>query len=428
MASRGKTVTAGKSRSDKRFGRDLATLAVMPYFVAPDAVLNAEFAKGVTVRVTDTMKSIHDLRVISASSMLGLKRSLPIPAISQLVDADYVLKGQILRADQELHFKHRLYDGPTGNLITTVEVSFGLGDLHGFEREVLTRVAADVLLPLRESEVDRIMAKRAGNTTAYELTVKAEIALHCLTRRHFARAKRLLLEALAIDPRNAAANAWLARYYSLRIGQGWAKDHWAEGREALRFASMAIALDPEHGLALATAGHLNSYLHKNYVGGEALLRSAVQASPNEALAHLFLSATLAYTGRARLGREHAEYALSLSPLDRCIYTFYNFAAVCCYADGDYEAAVSYARQSLDCNANYSTTHKVLAASLVGLGRVREAREVVHALLAIEPGYPAIAAQTVPFKDARMRDLYLRQIRTAGCFDPIVAPKLKAKTL
>lgn len=399
----------------------------MPYFVAPDAMLNSEFAKSVTVRVTETFKSVHDLRVISASSMLGLKRNLPIQAINQLVGADYVLKGQIVRADQELHFKHQIYEGPTGDLIATVEMSFGLGDLHGFEREVLTRVAADVLLPLRETEIDRIMGKRAGNATAYELTVKAEIALHHLTRRHFARAKRLLLEALAIDPRNASANAWLARYYSLRIGQGWAKDRWAEGQEALRYASMAVSIDPEHGLALATAGHLNSYLHKNYVGGEALLRSAVQASPNEALAHLLLSATLAYTGRARLGREHAEYALSLSPLDRCIYTFYNFTAVCCYADGDYAAAEAYARQSLDCNANYSTTHKVLAASLVGLGRVREAREVVHDLLAIEPGYPAIAAQTIPFKDPRVRDLYLRQIRTAGCFDPIVGQKVKDKT-
>jgi adenylate cyclase len=411
---------SGARRGSAGGGRSThPSLAVVPYVTLQDGLLRADFANCVTLRITDTLTKVDALRVTSAASAMNLPRDLSIAEIGRQLNVDYVLRGQIVRAEQTLYFTQWLYEGASGNLILEHEVECGIGQLEGFERDVLARVIADVRLPLVEHEIDRIMSKRPQVASAYELTLRAQIAMWRLDRRSFATAKKLLERALQADPEYATAYAWLARHYSIRIGQGWTQNSVSDAREAKRLAEIAVNLDPDNPVALATGGHLASYLDKDYKTGETLLRKAVETCPNEPLGWLLLSATLAYTGRAIEGRRCAEYALTLSPLDSHAYFFHNFAAVCCYTQGDYRQAILYAQRSFELNANYSTTLKALIASQVGYGQVRKAREYAARLRRLEPTYTAeVAARTVPFQDSALRDQFLRQLRTGGCFDEL----------
>ncbi|MGE0766002.1 MAG: hypothetical protein AB7L90_06025 [Hyphomicrobiaceae bacterium] len=392
------------------------SVAVMPYF-SVDGLLSRGFTKGVTLRVTELLSRVDDLRVTATTSAMNIPRHLTIPEIGRRLGVDYVLRGQIVRIDQTLYFSQWLYRTTSGKPILEHGVECGLGQLEGFERDVLSRVIAGVRLPLKEYEIDRIMGGRPRNRSAYELALRAQVTMCQLDRRNFSMAKKLLLSALDKDPSYATAYAWLARHYSISIGQGWSRDRLADAREAKRLADRAIELDPDNAIALATAGHLSSYLQRDYARGEQLLRRAIHSSPNEPLGYLFLSATLAYTGRGREGRENIEYALTLSPVDSQSYFFFNFAAVCCYVEADYRQAVIYARRSEAMNPNYSTTLKALAACLVAAGEVAEAREAASRLQQIEPSYTEAAARsTLPFADPILIDQFVRQLRTAGCFD------------
>ncbi len=406
---------AGGTRKDGKPA--LPSLAILPFRTMHDGLLRADFANCVTMRITETLKSVKAMRVIAAASTMNLPHDMPVAEVGRCLDVDYVLRGQIVRADQTLYFTQWLYQGLSGELILEHEVECGLGQLEGFERDVLARVIADVRLPLLESEIDRIMAKRPREGSAYELALRAQVAMCRLDRRSVTRAKALLERAIEKDPGYATAYAWLARYYSIRIGQGWTTDPAADANEARRLAECAIARDPENVVALATAGHLASYLDRNFAAGERLLRRAVKICPNEPLGWLLLAGTLAYTGRPSEGRKAVEYALTLSPIDSQANFFYNFAAVCCYAEGDYEAAIRYAQRSFEFNPRYSTTLKALVVSLVACGRVAEAREYAALLRKCEPTYTAYrAASTVPFQDRVLREQFLRQLRTGGCFD------------
>jgi Flp pilus assembly protein TadD len=169
---------------------------------------------------------------------------------------------------------------------------------------------------------------------------------------------------------------------------------------------------------LAIAGHLNSYLCKRLDVGLDLLRKAVHACPNEPAAWLLYGVSLAYDGKAKEGRRCAKYALSLSPCDPFAYMFHGLIALCCYADGDYQAAVRHCQRSILDNPNYATTYKVLAASLVALGEVSEARRAGARVLEIEPNYPGVAAATIPFRDRTVRELMLTRLRTAGVLPPL----------
>jgi len=392
------------------------SLVVVPFF-SLDGLLSRGFTKCVTLRITEVLSRVDDVRITSAASAMNIPRGRSITEIGECLGVDYVLRGQILRIDQTLYFTQWLYEAITGALLFEHKVDCGLGQLEDFERDVLARVIAGVRLPLKENEIDRIMVQRPRSASAYELALRAQVTMWRLDSRSFHLAKRLLLGALEKDPGYATAYAWLARYYSILVGQGWSKNRMADAKEAMRLAERAVELDPENAIALATAGHLSSYLHKDYKTGEHLLRRAIEVSPNEPLGHQLLSATLAYTGRGREGRQSVEYALTLSPLDSQAYFFFNFAAICCYIEGDYASAVAYARRSEGLNPNYSTTLKVLAAALVALGNVHEAREVATRLRRLEPSYTVeVASKTLPFEDPIVRDQILRQLRTAGCFD------------
>ena len=417
MDRKGST-TQGSYAARARDGQSaLPALAVVPYFTIHDGVLRPDFADCVTLRVTQTLQRVNELHVTAPASTISLGRNLTVKEIGQRLNVDYVLRGQILRSDQTLHFTQWLYQVSSGNLILQVKSECGLGQLQGFERDILARVIADIRLPLQATEVERIMGKPPQNLTAYELAVRAQVAIHRMDRASFADARRLLDKAVSLAPDYATAYAWLARLMSIRIGQGWSRRPREEARDALRLAETAIRLDGENSIALATAGHLHSYLHFNYAKGEELLRHAIEACPNEPLGWLLLSATLSYTGRGKEAREHAEYALSLSPLDTCIYSFYVFAALACYCQRDFPQAVTYARQAADLNSNYSSIYKILAFSLVAVGAINEAREIALELRRLEPTYSyAVAERTLPFEDPVLREATLLRLRTAGCFD------------
>lgn len=402
-------------------------LAVVPYFTIQDGILRPDFADCVTLHVTETLQRVNELRVTAPASTINLARNLSVQEIGRRLGVDYVLRGQILRNDQTLYFTQWLYEVASGGLIRQVESECGLGQLEGFDRDILARVIADVRLPLQENEVERIMSRRTRNASAYELAVRAQLAIHKMDRRNFALAKRQLDRALTLDPHYATAYAWLARYHSIRIGQKWSTNPRAEAQEAMRLAEIAIGFDSENAIALATAGHLNSYLRFQYKEAEHLLRRAIRACPNEPLGWLLLSATLSYTGHGDEARDLAEYAISLSPLDSCIYSFYVFASVSCYVQGDYEQAARYARQAAEHNPNYSSVYKALALALVGLGEINEARAAAIALRRIEENYThEVAARTLPFQDPVLRETSLLRLRTAGCFDTIEPSRKRSK--
>ncbi len=126
-----------------------------------------------------------------------------------------------------------------------------------------------------------------------------------------------------------------------------------------------------------------------------------------------LATTLAYLGEAGEARRHAEHALSLSPRDAHVGYFHTFLALCHYVDDNDAEAVRHCRLSLETSPLYSTTWRLLAVSLVGLGRLAEAREAAKQMLEIEPNYPNIAEETAPFLDPTVRARFLAHLAKAG---------------
>lgn len=398
----------------------LPAVAVLPFSCIRHGTVSQGFGTAIAFAVTSALMRIPGLHVISAASTLNLRSGHPgnVDTVTAQLAARYLISGHIAQSDQLITLNVKLEDKEKSLPLIVGPLHVHLSQLQDIHCSVIPRLVAGILPEMRLAEIERALAKPPSDVTAYEKLLQAIVALHKQTLAANNRAKRLLDEVLEADPDYADAHAWYARVLSIRVIQSWAVDRQAACDLALKHANLAVSIDPKNALALAMAGHLNSYLLKRPDIGLDLLRTALDACPNEPMAWLLYGTSLSYIDRAAEGRRHAEYALSLSPCDPFSYIFHGLIALCCYASSDYEAAVHHCQLSTMDNPNYSTTYKVLAASLVALGEVVEARKAGAELLRLEPNYAAVAGIMLPFKDKATSDLMLTRLRTAGALPPV----------
>jgi tetratricopeptide (TPR) repeat protein len=78
--------------------------------------------------------------------------------------------------------------------------------------------------------------------------------------------------------------------------------------------------------------------------------------------------------------------LRISPHDTDAYDWVAFIAYAKQRLGAYEDALGFFRQSIELNPNYAIGRFLMAADLVELGRLDEARAEVQAGLALNPGF------------------------------------------
>ena len=209
--------------------------------------------------------------------------------------------------------------------------------------------------------------------------------------------------------------AWLARWYSLLIGQGWSADARKDRETACDVAAKAIELDGQNALALATYGHLRAYLFHDYDSALVYFERALAACPNSALAWILSSGTLSYVGRGEEAVRHAERAMRLSPFDQNLFVNYTFLGLAHYTSGAYDEAVKWGRMALSERPMYTANLRILAASLAAHGQPDEAHGIAARLMSLEPGFTLdeFDRTLLPFRDRARRVQYLDHLRQAG---------------
>ena len=105
-----------------------------------------------------------------------------------------------------------------------------------------------------------------------------------------------------------------------------------------------------------------------------------------------------YSGRPDETEGHILQALRISPRDAYASAWMVFAAFAKFGEGKDEEAAQWATRSIDASPDFMTAHFVLAAALVGLGRMAEAREAVRAGLDLNPAFSIARSRASPSSD------------------------------
>ncbi|HEY0439703.1 MAG TPA: adenylate/guanylate cyclase domain-containing protein, partial [Xanthobacteraceae bacterium] len=290
----------------------LPSIAVLPLINAGGNPADDYFSDGIVEDITLSLAGLRELMVISRGSTLAYRGRHPDPReVGRALGVRYVLGGSVRRSEKHMRVSVELSDATTGASLWGERAEVAPGELFDVQDRIVGRIVAGIAPNVRAAELRTAMRKRPENFTAYDCTLRALHIVNSLDKATFLQARDYLDKAMQEDPNFAMPTAWAARWHSLYVGQGWSEAPTQDAAKAVELAARAIEMDAQNALALATYGHLRSYLFRDYDTALVYFDRALAASPSHSLAWLLSSATLSYVGRSEEAVRHAEHALRL---------------------------------------------------------------------------------------------------------------------
>jgi predicted Zn-dependent protease len=165
---------------------------------------------------------------------------------------------------------------------------------------------------------------------------------------------------------------------------------------------------------LAVDGFVTAWSQHDLDAAQQRLAQAVAANPNEPIAWLHSAITHAWRDHGAEAVEHADHALSLSPLDPMMYYFNSLSGTVNLIAQRYDRSIEFCTRSLRENRLHTPTLRTLAAAFALSGRLVEARETMSELRQLEPALTAGAfLARYPGRDSSHAGRFVSALLDAG---------------
>jgi signal transduction histidine kinase/TolB-like protein/DNA-binding NarL/FixJ family response regulator/Flp pilus assembly protein TadD len=408
--------TRARSHADPVYARGALRLGVAPLRNLGSSLDDA-FSVGLAEELTCAFSRFRWISCLSPASVAALntRADRSDPAWLAL-NLDYLLEGSFRQARNGIRITVRLINMRSpGEVSWTRRLDGSLADVLSLQDQIAADIAAQVGPEMLVWGGEEARARSQVDPTSYGLTLRAIPAIYRLDKAGFEEAGPMLEQALALDPSNAAAHSWLAHWYMLLAGQGWAADMRQAAQRADQLAKRAIMLDPADARGLTVAGHVRAFLYRD--AGEALClhERALDQNPNLALAWCYSGLAHCYLGQHEEALEAVRHAKALSPHDPHSFFFDMAMTMPLLLTGDYEAAAKVGRRARYANPSLSSTYKGLISALGHLGLLEEASVLLHELTSLEPCFSVQrAVSRSPLTRAADLQRYAEGLRLAGC--------------
>ena len=255
------------------------SVAVFPFRVLGE-VNNNYFGEGIAEDVITSLSGLQELVVISRSSTMAFARQgQDVRTAGQQLGVRYLVTGSVRRSPVAIRVSAELSDAASHVALWADANTAPLENLFDVQDTIVRRIVSGIAPHIRDEELHRALRTHPQNMTAYDLTLQALHQMELLVPTSFQRAHELLAQAMQSDPHFAMPVTWAVWWYVIWIGQGWSTQIEEDTSRAVALADRAMALDPHGAAALATRGHLHSFLLHDHEAGLAYLERAVQAGP-----------------------------------------------------------------------------------------------------------------------------------------------------
>src|SRR5207253_2018600 len=128
---------------------------------------------GMTEAIISRLSSIHDLRVISRTSVMSFKDTkLSAPEIAEKLHVDALVEGSVIRDDDRIRVHAQLIRAATDEHFWSEEYDRELKDVLALQSEVAQSIARKVEITLTGEEHAMLTAARSVSPDVYESYLK----------------------------------------------------------------------------------------------------------------------------------------------------------------------------------------------------------------------------------------------------------------
>jgi adenylate cyclase len=364
---------------------DRPSIAALPFANMSGDPEQDYFVDGMVEDIITGLSRIKWLFVIARNSSFAYRGKSPdIRQVGRELGVRYVLEGSIRRAANRVRITGQLVEAETGRHIWAERYDRALDDVFALQDEITASVVGAIEPSVRQAEIDRVRRKRPDSLDAYDLVLRATPFVDTPMPDGASQALPLLERALALEPDYALAHgyaAWCHEILFHRAGSGE-----ENRRAAIRHAHAAIIHGRDDAMALTLGGFNIGMVEHDRAAAREAFEAAAALSPSSALTYSMGSIVRAYAGEAERAVEWGEQALRLSPFDPFAFGAWLGVAIARFRQGRYEDAANAARKAIQRNPGFSNPHVILAAALVKLGHIDEAKVTAARVLALQPGF------------------------------------------
>jgi TolB-like protein/DNA-binding winged helix-turn-helix (wHTH) protein/tetratricopeptide (TPR) repeat protein len=293
----------------------IRSIAVLPLENLSGDPTQEYLADGITEALIGRLSGIHDLRVISRTSVMRFKQTrLSVPEISKTLSVDAIVEGSVIREGSSIRVHAQLIRGATDGHVWSETYDRELRDVLALESEVAQSIAKKVEVTVTGEEHERLSRAPSVSPEVYESYLKGRFALsRSNSRSEIEESIRYFEEAVKRDPRFAPAYVGVARANSAlsTIFMGARPENAREA--AMSAIRKALELDPDSAEAHVILADLQEQ-QWHWTEAEAEYRRALELNPSNPAAHNGLSGWMLRQGRADEALTWAKRGRELDPL------------------------------------------------------------------------------------------------------------------
>lgn len=409
------SAAAGGAQAAHATGDWRPRVAVLPFRNLSPEPSQEYFADAITQDLISRLSRNHWLDVLSRNSTFGYRDSHASQSeVAESLGADYVVTGSVRWAGERMRVSAELFRADTGSQIWAEHYDRGIGDVFEVQDDITSVIVARLEPAIGSSERRRVVQNPPQNLEAWHCFHLGVWHFFRFTAEDNLKAQELLQHCRELAPNLGEAHAWWA--YAVVLGMVyWDVDVADEMLDAaLAATSRALELDDQNAVFYALRARVQ-IARREYDTARAENEVAIGMNPSLAAAYCGLGDTLAYMNRCDEAVEQFEHAIALSPNDPQRWAFLTYGALACLFKRDYAKALVWSEQALVIpNRQYWTfAHRV--AALAGLGRSKQYRHAVDALLREKPEFTCGFARAKLFyiREKSQLDEYIRLLEVAG---------------
>jgi len=386
------------------------SIVLMPFTAVEEDASAQALASGLRLDIQTALVKMSGVFLIAAGTANAL-RGMPAAQAAVRLGVRHVLEGNVQRQGERARVNVQLVDTQADRIVWSEQYDRALDGSFALQDEIAERIVTALDVKLASGEQARVWRKCLTQPRARDHYYSGMLAFFQMNADAIASARAHFERLAELAPESPYGPTMVAFCLWIQATRGWAKDPALARLQAGEWAERAAAMEDADGQAHTVLGNVR-LLQRRFDDAVRIAGDAVEIRPNCTNANGFLANVLLYCGQPLAAAERVRKAIRISP----VYPpwFIEILAAAYRDGGQLDMAEMAAREAVRINPGSREARLILASALVRRGAGDEARSVVAAVLAKEPGFSSRAyADNLPYRDDAAREKIVADLGQAG---------------
>ena len=317
------------------------------------------------------------------------------------------------KAGERVRITGQLIEANTGSHVWAERYDRGLEDIFAVQDEITGSIIGSIAPGIVSAESQRVQQLEPGQLDAWGCVMRAHAQITRFAQENLAEARRLLNQAIDLDPDNTTALADLAYVLHIEAVCGWTDSPAEAMKQTFELAQKAVTIDDRDA-----AAHVSLAIAELFSGRHAdalqRLERALELNPNLSLARGYVGVVNAFAGDYEAAMPNFVAAIQLSPHDPLQVLWYTAMGWAALGAERFDEAMDLAKKGLSLGTGFVDTQGVLASACGHAGRIDEASAALDDYIRRLPGVTASDPRLIrPFKRPADQERFLVGLRKAG---------------